>query len=196
MPTPQDILDYWFGAIDPKTGMPTKPKYDLWFGKSKKTDDFLRKNYTKLLEEAKNNELDHWTQQTNSYIVLIVLLDQFSRNIYRDDPRMFEADPKALQLTKNKLNIKLPTIQKVFQYMPFMHSENLTDQEKCVQLFKELHQKAHPEVKESIANNLDYAIAHRDIIKKYGRFPHRNKILNRESTPEEKEYLSQPGAGF
>lgn len=187
----QNILDYWFGEIDPNTGMPKTDKSSLWFGKSQETDQYLTANYQDLLEQAKQGQLDHWLSQTDSTMALIILLDQFSRNIYRDTPKMYEADDKAIQIAKNSLNKDLPAIYQVFTYMPLMHSEELADQELCVAMFQKMVNEGH-----SVQNNLDYAIKHRDIVAKFGRFPHRNEILKRESTPEEIKFLKQPGSSF
>lgn len=191
----KEILNYWFGELN-EHGMPKDAKYDLWFGKSEETDKYLTEEYKDLLESAKRCELDDWKNEPDSLVALIVLLDQFSRNIYRDTPGMFAADCQALELAKLSLGFELPTIYKVFTYMPFMHSEDLEEQNKCVELFEDLVDKTDGEAKESVKNNLDYAIQHRDIVEKYGRFPHRNEILGRESTEDEMEYLAKPGAGF
>lgn len=186
----QNILDYWFGELD-SNGMPKNDKSDLWFGKSEQTDQYLTENYQALLEQAKLGQLDNWLSSNDSTMALILLLDQFSRNIYRDTPKMYEADEKALIIAKNFIPSAMPTIYRVFTYMPLMHSENLADQNLCVQLFQNMVDEGHP-----MQNNLDYAIKHRDIIAKFGRFPHRNQILGRESTSEEIEFLKQPGSSF
>jgi uncharacterized protein (DUF924 family) len=191
----KEILKYWFGELN-ENGMPKEQKYDLWFGKSEETDKYLTDEYKDLLESAKRGELDDWKNEPDSLVALIVLLDQFSRNIYRDTSGMFAADSQALELAKLSLDFEIPTIYKVFTYMPFMHSEDLEEQNRCVELFEDLVDKTDGEAKESVKNNLDYAIQHRDIVEKYGRFPHRNEILGRESTSEELEYLAKPGAGF
>ena len=192
----KQILDYWFGDLDPVTGKTTTDKFGIWFGKSEETDQYLTDNYKELLESAKRGELSDWQNDSDSMIALIILLDQFSRNIYRDTPEMYSADDLAVELARKSLEFDLPTAYRVFSYMPFMHSEDLDDQNLCVDLFTQLVESVHEQAKESVQGNLKYAIEHRDIVEKYGRFPHRNKILGRQSTPEELEYLAQPGAGF
>lgn len=187
----QNILDYWFGELDPNTGMPKEDKYPLWFGKSEQTDQYLTENYQELLEQAKRGELDNWLTNKDSTMALIILLDQFSRNIYRDTPKMYQADEKAIQIAKNNLDANPPAIYRVFTYMPLMHSEELADQELCVQMFQKMLDEGH-----AVKSNLEYAIKHRDIVARFGRFPHRNQILNRESTSEEIEFLKQPGSSF
>jgi uncharacterized protein (DUF924 family) len=199
-PQAQDILSYWLGQLNPETGQSTENKFPLWFGKSQETDDHLRETYGSLLEKAKAGELKDWEESPESLVALVILMDQFSRNIFRGTSGMYAADEKALSLSKQVVESgqdeQLPTAMRVFLYMPFMHSEELEDQEKCIEIFKKLKEQVPESIKDSIENNVIYAIKHRDIVKEYGRFPHRNEILSRANTPEEEVYLAQPGAGF
>ncbi len=196
----QEILTYWFGQLNSETGLATPEKSKIWFGKSVETDRFLTNKYKDLLEEAKLDKLNSWTESPDSTVALIILLDQFSRNIYRDTAEMYAADTQAIQIAKELITAQkdknLPTAYRIFTYMPFMHSEKLEDQKQCIELFEKLHQSANPKAKEPIANNLKYAIAHHDIIAEYDRFPHRNKILGRTSTAAEIKFLTQPGSSF
>lgn len=195
----QKILEYWFGELD-EHGRADESRFKLWFGKSEETDQYLTENYTELLESAKRGELDAWKENAEGLVAFIVLLDQFSRNIYRDTAEMYAADEQVLNAAKHGVETgmdkEMPISHKVVTYMPFMHSENLEDQEQCIELFKNLQNEVPEAVKESVQGNIDYAIKHRDVVKEYGRFPHRNQILGRESTDKEKEYLSNPDAGF
>ncbi len=196
----QAINDYWFGEIDQETGMPVEGKFELWFGKSDEVDQFLRAHFLDDLEKAKIGEYDHWIESDEGAVALVVLLDQFSRNIFRDSERMYEADDKVLELVKKlvgqKRDLTMPTVHLIFLYMPYMHSEELSDQEACIDLFEKLYQNASKEAQKMLRENIKYAKAHRDVIKTYGRFPHRNKILGRQSTVKELVYLAQPDAGF
>lgn len=195
----KDILEYWFGELD-EYGRTDESRFKLWFGKSEETDQYLTENYKDLLESAKRGELDSWKESAEGLVAFIVLLDQFSRNIYRDTAEMYAADEQVLSVAKRAVETgvdkEMPISHRVFTYLPFMHSENLEDQEQCIELFKGLQNEVPEEVKKSIQGNIDYAIKHRDVVKGYGRFPHRNEILGRESIEEEKVYLSNPDAGF
>lgn len=190
-----DIHNFWFGELD-ANGLCAPAQQRLWFIKSKSTDATLRERYTGLFERAKAGDLDHWADTDLGLIALIVLLDQFSRNIYRDSAQAFDADPRALKLALATItaqrHVGLPTIHQVFLYLPLEHSENLLLQEQCVTLFEELALRT---VDSWITDFGRYAVAHREVIARFGRFPHRNSILGRESSPQELDYLETHG-GF
>jgi len=136
-------------------------------------------------------EIDSWTNEAESCLAYIIILDQFSRNMFRDTPQMYAADSLALDASKYAIKKgfdKQVKKGRSFFYLPLMHSENLENQEECIKQFEILS-----EGKES---GTEYAIKHRDIIRQFGRFPHRNKILSRESTKEEIEFLTKPGSPF
>ena len=167
-----DILDFWF--------LDSQKWYNGW-------DDFdgeIEERFWKVYEDAIAWNLDHWIENPVSCLALIIVLDQFSRNMFRWNPRSFEYDFKALYITKIALKKgyleELEWMQKHFLLMPLMHSESLPDQEFSVHMFREIST-------DKIDNA--YALEHRDIIRDYGRFPHRNEVLARESTPEEKEFM-------
>jgi uncharacterized protein (DUF924 family) len=180
--------------------MIAESKMDLWFGKSEETDRYVTEQYKELLEKAKRGELDDWAEDHEGLVALVVLLDQFSRNIYRGSAEMYAADEKVLAISKDTVergvDVNMPAAHRIAVYMPFMHSEKFADQEKCVELFEKLHDEIEGEAKKMVSENIKWAIKHREVIKKYGRFPHRNEILGRDSTEAEKDYLAQPDAGF
>ena len=189
------LLDYWFGPLD-EQGLCIETRNPLWFQRQEDTDDFCRENYADLLESAKRGELDTWQETDNGLVALVVLMDQFSRNIHRDTPDAFAADAPALQVAQSAIKAgrdrHLPSVHRAFLYMPLEHSEDLAIQEQCVALFEALAAEV-PEPQ--ITSFARYAVAHRDVIARFGRFPHRNAILGRPSTPEELTYLEKHG-GF
>ncbi|OJW69144.1 MAG: hypothetical protein BGO68_03535 [Candidatus Amoebophilus sp. 36-38] len=173
-----EILDFWF----------SNENKERWFGKDEKFDNLIRERFLTLYEQAAQGMLDNWKQTPAGILALIILLDQFSRNMFRGDRRSYATDHQALSLAKEAINKgmdkKLSESQRKFIYMPLMHSENLEDQQLSVQLF---------------ANDTltyFYATRHMEIIRKFGRFPHRNAILGRKSTNEELIFLKESNASF
>lgn len=199
MNTAENLLQYWFGEITADE-LAEEGKPSLWFTKNPATDQYILDHYRNLYEEAVTGKLDGWLQTPRGTLAFIVLLDQFSRNMFRGDAKMYDADPLALKIVHEGLqkgtDRTLKTIERFFFYMPLMHSELLEDQERCIQEFEALHTTCPEAAKPTIANNIKYAIAHRDIVRDWGRFPHRNEILGRASTPEEIEFLKQPNSSF
>ena len=155
-----------------------------WFQASDELDALLKDRFESLLEPARLGELDHWKATPRGALALIILMDQFPRNIYRGSSKAFCYDPASLEITKEGLDNgwwdRLTKSEKMFALLPLEHSENLADQERCVE---ELRKDGDMQLA------LDFAIAHRDTIKRFGRFPHRNQVLGRKSTPEEEAYL-------
>lgn len=178
--TPDDIIDFWFSKR-------VKP---FWFKKSSEFDREIEQRFFDTYQLAKTGTLDNWRNDSDAALALIIVLDQFPRNMFRDTPQAFATDSKAVELTKyavaRNYQRNLSPEQQAFLYMPLMHSENRIDQTQCVELFRKLGR----------ANNLKFAIKHQEIIDRFGRFPHRNQILGRESTPAEREFLTQPGSSF
>lgn len=146
-------------------------------------------------EAAHRGDCTHWMQSLHGALALVILLDQFPRNMFRGIPRSFEADAQALQIAQTAIarweTLELLPVKRMFLYYPFMHSENLAHQHQAVAFFKAL-----TDIAPELASALEYAYRHRDIIAKFGRFPHRNAILGRPSTPAEQAFLKQPGSGF
>lgn len=176
----QDILDFWFSPE-------TQPN---WFAKSDQFDQSLKEKFGDILEQASRAELWSWRKNADGRLAEIIVLDQFSRNIFRDTPRAFAQDSLALALTQEAisqdLDKQLSPEQRSFLYMPFMHSESKLIHEFALKLFQRL---GNPE-------NLEYEIKHKIIIDRFGRYPHRNQILGRESTEEELSFLTQPDSSF
>ncbi|MFO7566042.1 MAG: DUF924 family protein [Enhygromyxa sp.] len=196
MTTPDEVLDYWFPAD------PTRAN-KLWWGKDEGLDAEIRERFGAGLRAAKTGALDHWAEQARGRLALIVVLDQLSRNIHRDDPEAFAADEQARALSEAGLerghDRQLRPIERVFFYLPLEHSESLADQERCVELMRALAEEVAKQDlarREQFEGFVDYAVRHRDIIARFGRFPHRNAVLGRASTPEELEFLTQPGSSF
>ncbi len=195
------VLEYWFGDL--KEGeAPTDEVIAKWWGKDQKTDDYIRENFGRDLEEAARGELSHWEETPRGTLALVIVLDQFSRNVYRDDPRAFAGDKLALEIAGRGISkgfdMGLHPVMRVFFYMPFMHSEDMAMQERSLELFRGLEDEFSqvPDVSEMLSSNRDFAERHYNIVKRFGRYPHRNAILGRESTPEEIEFLKEPGSSF
>lgn len=194
----QKILSFWFGALN--GDVIPKEKHYFWFEQNKETDDFIKESFEFLFQKSNSGELNNWLKDSKGLLAWVVLLDQFSRNIYRESPKAFEQDKKALQLSLNiilaGLDKKYKPAERIFLYLPLEHSEILDVQRKSVGLFKILLDESSPENKQILEVTYQYAIRHKEIIEMFGRFPHRNKILGRESTEEEIEFLKTPGSSF
>lgn len=195
------VLEYWFGDL--KEGeIPPDDVIARWWGKDQKTDDYIRENFGRGLEEAARGALHGWEETPRGTLALIIVLDQFSRNVYRDDPRAFARDGLALETAARGIakgfDKGLHPVMRVFFYIPFMHSEDLVMQERSLEFFRGLENEfsSAPGVSEMLSSNRDYAERHYEIVKRFGRYPHRNRILGRESTPEEIAFLQQPGSSF
>ena len=188
----QAVLDFWFAAEgDPEHGKVR----DLWFRKSDETDRQINERFGPLIEQALRGELETWAAEAPTALAQIILLDQFTRNSFRDTPRAFAGDKRALAaamaMVGSRQDEALLPVQRVFVYLPFEHAEGLLMQEEALRLFTRLVAGA-PELQ----NMLDYAQRHHDVVQRFGRFPHRNAILGRQSTAEEIEFLKQPGSRF
>lgn len=193
-----DVHRFWFGeSLDDLEILQQKSK--IWFAKDDALDAEIHRRFADLVEQAALNGFDFPLLAPLEQLAVILLLDQFSRNMFRNDPRSFAADPLAQIHAQSLLNHEsadLKLVEKVFLYLPFEHAENLDDQKKSVSLFRRLHENAPEELHKHTAGFLDYALRHLEIIERFGRFPHRNKILGRTSTPDELEFLTQPGSSF
>lgn len=190
-----EILNYWFGPLN-KNGVCVEPRNALWFKASAETDAHCTQTFNEPLNRAIKGELNAWTTTDEGLVALIVLLDQFSRNIHRGNAKAFAGDSLALhhsmQAIKTGRDTRLPAIHRLFIYLPLEHSEDLATQEHCVMLFEKLANDTNDEL---FSGFVRYAVAHRDVIAKFGRFPHRNEILGRPSTPQELEHMQTHG-GF
>jgi len=195
----QEILRYWFGDLKTDSDLP-EDKSKIWFRGGKKTDDFIRKHFQNDIHSAAQNKLDDWKNAPQGCLALIILLDQFPRNIYRDFPESFAQDAKALELSlwgiKRGYDVLLKPIEKSFFYMPLIHSEDRSIQTQSLHYFKHLTEEAPQAIQAYMKNGYDYAVRHAEIIERFGRFPHRNEILGRESTSEELQFLEGPNSSF
>ncbi|BFM12128.1 DUF924 family protein [Simiduia litorea] len=174
------ILTFWFEEITPKD----------WWRKSAQFDADLRRRFDTVLQAARRGELKHWCESASGCLALVIVLDQFSRNIYRDKPEAFAADAQALAIAQLAVNRgfdkSLPSERRNFLYMPYMHSEDADIHVEAVALFASLAGE----------NSEDFELRHKAIIDRFGRYPHRNKILGRTSTAEELVFLQEPGSAF
>jgi uncharacterized protein (DUF924 family) len=184
-----EVLAYWFGAAPSLA-----ERRRLWFGKDPATDAEIRRRFEVLHQAALAGSLDAWLAAPESALALVVVLDQFPRNMYRDTPAAFAADAKARACARRVLeqgwDRQLAPLQRLFLYLPFEHSEDLADQHLSVKLFAALDTEA------GLGDVFDYALRHYCVIQRFGRFPHRNAILGRQSTAEEVAFLQQPGSRF
>lgn len=200
MITPDDVLEFWFGRLLDDGSVPEERSF-RWWTKDQAFDASIRERFGEVLEAASRGELDAWKATPSGVVALVVVLDQLSRNAYRDTPRAFANDARALALAE-QADARgdfdaLPPMQAYFLAMPFMHAESLEARERCIALFRRLAARATSEkVKKMLEGGADFAERHRVIVERFGRFPHRNAILGRQSTPEELAFLEQPGSSF
>lgn len=194
----QKILKFWFGEI--RDGLCVEDRNDLWFIPDDQTDARIKNDFEHLVLKAGDGELSGWESSPSGSLALIILLDQFPRNIYRRTPNAFKFDEQAGRICKQGflegIDKELELIQKCFYYMPLEHSENIDDQNLCVDLYERMKESASDKHQDQINYSLKYARMHRDIIQRFGRFPHRNKILNRKSTQAELDFMSNEGLNF
>lgn len=187
-----EVIDYWFGA----PGSPEHGKRrDVWFKDGRSIDAEVRDRFLPLHEEAASGGLDRWREDPRSCLALILVLDQFPRHMFRDGPLAYATDLRALETAKHALDAEFhrdrPFVELNFFYLPFSHTEDLAAQRRSVEL-----RRALPEHEEK-AKSIERAIEHMEVVARFGRFPHRNEILGRESTPEEVNFLDEnPDAWF
>jgi uncharacterized protein (DUF924 family) len=192
-PVAREVLDFWFGAPgSPEFGNDRK----LWFTRDEAFDALLRERFGATLANALKGDHDDWQRTPLGALALVVVLDQFSRNCHRGSPRAFEADAKAVQVAKRMVETgadrRLPSSHhRAFVYLPFEHDESIESQRESIRLFDELEREAGDK-----SGYLDYAHRHARIIERFGRFPHRNVVLGRQSTDEEIAFLREPGSSF
>lgn len=195
----QEILDYWFGD-DHAAPWPAKALSRRWFLSNPAQDAEIRERFGDLVEAALQRELVEWERAAPSRLALILLLDQFTRNLFRGEARAFAGDHRAATLTLEGLSTgmqrSLPLAGQVFFCMPLMHAEEPELQAQSVACFERLHEQAPPTLKETLRSNLDFAHEHRDLIARFGRFPHRNDALGRESSAEERAFLADNGKRY
>ncbi len=182
MVTVEDVLHFWFDELEPSQR----------FNGGEEVDNLIRDRFLNSYEDATNGKLDQWKDTPNGSLALILILDQFSRNMFRGDGRSFELDSVAIKLAgeaiEKDFDLQHGVARRGFFYLPFMHSEDLNDQNKCIELISS-------RLGDDGKNNLIHAKAHKHIIEKFGRFPYRNEALKRQNTPEESSWLENVGYG-
>lgn len=192
------ILDFWFGEI--RDGLCVEDRNEFWFMSDKRTDLTIKNDFENLVLKAADGKLSDWESTPTGSLAMIILLDQFPRNIYRGTPNAFQFDGHARRICKQGLlegmDKELELIHRCFYYMPLEHSEYMKDQELCVNLYSRMKESADKKHQDQINHSLKYAQIHRDIILRFGRFPHRNKILNRKSTEAEMNFILNEGPKF
>jgi uncharacterized protein (DUF924 family) len=193
------ILSFWF--MEQALSAPQiDGRMDIWFGEDPIFDEEIAKEFAGDVENASDGKLDHWAHEPRGRLALILLLDQFRRNIFRNAPEAFAKDKAALKLCvegamENK-DKGLAPIHRVFFYMPLQHAESRKVQAKSRKIYGRLAEAASPTYKETFETIAQFADLHADIIEQFGRFPHRNRLLNRENTAEEEEYLATDSPSF
>jgi uncharacterized protein (DUF924 family) len=193
-----ELLDFWFG--DPSDTADVEERRKLWFSSTKAQDLEMRERFGALHERAVRGNLDDWMAWPRTALALILLLDQLTRNLYRGTARAFANDEQALARSGESIDrgfdSELYVPERTFLYMPFQHSEDLDIQRRGLALFGALAKDAPPSFGGYVKNVYDHAVLHHDLVKRFGRFPHRNKLLARPSTEGEREYLEQGGQRF
>jgi uncharacterized protein (DUF924 family) len=194
--TPQAVLDFWFGPLDAQ-GHADPARARRWWKKDEGFDREITARAGALHEEIVKRQHEDWLDDPRGRLAYVIVLDQFSRNMFRGSPRAFAADPQALAAATDGVargqDKGLATDERSFFYMPFMHAEELAMQDRALALFGALAAEAPPEQAEQRAGAVKYAEKHREVIVRFGRFPHRNGALGRTSTAEEWEYLKAGG---
>jgi uncharacterized protein (DUF924 family) len=186
-----EVLDFWLGAADsPERGRARS----AWFRKSLAFDELIRDRFLRAWEAAVGGKLDHWNATPLAALALVVVLDQFPRNMFRGTARAFASDALALTAAKaaleNGFDGPLRILERQFFYLPFEHAEDIAEQRRSLDLFARLQADSEGE------SWMDYPRRHHDIVARFGRFPHRNALLGRISTPQEVAFLAQPGSSF
>ncbi|MDE2248728.1 MAG: DUF924 domain-containing protein [Xanthomonadaceae bacterium] len=186
----REVVDFWFA--------PAQARH--WFAASEAFDERIRRRFAAAVGAALDGRLDGWADAAGGWLALLLLLDQFPRNIHRGTPAAWAGDVRASRLALSGLSRgmdrQLPAQQRVFAYLPLEHAEDSALQQRSVALFEALAAEVGPAQRERFAGYLDYARRHRDVIARFGRFPHRNAALGRASSAEEARYLAETGAGF
>ena len=193
------VLSFWFREQE-LSAPQIDHRMDIWFGEDEVFDLECKKDFSADVEKATAGKLNHWAHEPRGRLALILLLDQFRRNIYRNTAEAFAMDKAALKLcvegAMEKKDKGLTPIQRAFFYMPLQHAESRKVQVKGVELYKRLVDAVSPTYRETFETIAQFAELHHDIVQQFGRFPHRNKLMNRENTPEENEYLAGDSPDF
>lgn len=202
METIESILAFWFGADADVVSDPVVAQRQgkMWWSKADAIDRAIAQRFAVCTEQAATLQLQHWRATPHGWLALLILSDQFPRNMYRGTPRAFEYDAFALQTALDGIDLgidrQLRPIQRVFFYLPLEHAESLAHQEHALQLFTSLAQEVPAAQQGAFAGFVDFARRHHDVVARFGRFPHRNVILGRLSSADEEAFLLQPGSSF
>jgi uncharacterized protein (DUF924 family) len=188
--SPSDVLDFWF----------SEQSRALWFEKNAAFDEAIRTRFEDTLRAAAAGELDHWERTAPGALALVIVLDQFPRNLYRGSARAFAADARAREVAdralSRRLDQEIPLVQRHFFFLPFEHSESGADQERSVALFQAWAEAHDGAARDRALEQMRYVHRHAEIVERFGRFPHRNEALGRESTEAEIAFLKEPMSGF
>ncbi len=197
--TPEAVLDFWFGAPGAAADIAARQS-KLWFGKSAANDQLVTERFAETLVAAGRGELDGWNGSPRGRLALIVVLDQFPHHIHRNHGLSFAYDAQSLAIALDMIqrgeDARIAPIERVFAYLPLEHAETMAMQDLSVAQYEKLAAEASPAEQGLFEGFLDYARKHRDVVARFGRFPHRNELLGRPSTPDEIEFLKQPGSRF
>lgn len=195
----ESVLSFWFEQKE-LTAPQIDGRMDIWFGEDPVFDEEIRARFANEIEQALEGQLDHWAKSPHGRLALILVLDQFRRNVYRGTADAYAGDKKALKLcvegAMEKIDKGLTPIQRVFFYMPLQHAESRKVQSKSVAIYDRLAEAVSPTYAETFLTIAQFAELHRDIVEQFGRFPHRNKLFDRQNTPEEEEYLAGDAPSF
>jgi uncharacterized protein (DUF924 family) len=199
METPDSVLEFWFGTETDEKLIAEK-QGPLWWKKKPEVDRLIKDRFAATTQLAAEGGLTEWLQHRHGRLALILLTDQFPRNMYRDTPQAFDYDHLARQWCRSGLadgsHLQLNAAQRIFFYLPLEHSEFLEDQRQSVGLYTQLVEGLPADKRADFAGYIDYAQRHHDIVRRFGRFPHRNRILGRESTEAELTFLTERGSSF
>jgi uncharacterized protein (DUF924 family) len=195
----ESILEFWFGVLPDDASLPDGAMR-RWFQAGPALDPEIVSRFGALHARAAAGQLDGWAATPRGRLALVILLDQFSRHVHRGRPDAFAQDPRAQALVQEGLELgmdrPLRPLERMFFYVPLEHAEDLAMQERCVGLFHQLARDVPAPVRSLYESFLDPVSQHRDIVARFGRFPHRNQVLGRQSTAEELAFLEQPGSRF
>lgn len=195
----EDVLTFWLGELD-DDGLASEAQRKKWFEKNPAFDDEIKERFGATHSRVAAGEHDDWLASPRGRVAWIIVLDQLSRNMFRDSGAMYDHDDKALLRAREGVDEieddELVAHERSFLYMPFMHSENLADQDRCIGLFERSVRELGGAAADSLRMSVDFAVKHRAIVARFGRFPHRNALLGRENTEAEAAFLKQPGSGF
>jgi uncharacterized protein (DUF924 family) len=197
--TPADVLAFWIGSLD-EDGLASADSAARWWRKDSGFDAAIRQTYEPTWERAMAGAHEDWQATAHGTLALVIVLDQFSRNMFRDTPQAFAGDARALAAARAAIargdDRALRGHERLFLYMPFMHSEEKAAQETCVRLLSAFRDESTGRLREQLEQNVKFAELHRDIVVKWGRFPHRNAQLGRVSSPAELAFLKGPNSAF